>query len=291
MNEPPNSRYFGGELAAASPSCGSRGRAASGPPRPPSRRAPTAAGPRSRGSKWRIAAPVRWPWRALGEHGRLRDQVRAGLEVATAPCRRGRGPCRPCGRPPPGRPRRAACSRASRRGCRRPPPRPAAPSQRPSCATEVTWLPWLRNGGGVGLQRDRALRVRHEVDACPFDRPERRPVLLGQVREQPLHRRRVHHRARQQVRAGVLALLDQRHRHLAERLHQRLVLGEQLHQPDRAGEAGRAAADDRDADLDPLVLGIGGRADELLGGVDRRRELDRGAWPRSARPSWPSRPR
>ena len=24
-------------------------------------------------------------------------------------------------------------------------------SQRPSWATEVTWLPWLRNGGGVGF--------------------------------------------------------------------------------------------------------------------------------------------
>ena len=33
------------------------------------------------------------------------------------------------------------------------------------------------------------------------------------------------------------------------------------------------AADDRDADLDPLVLGIGRRGDELAGGFDRRREL------------------
>ena len=25
-----------------------------------------------------------------------------------------------------------------------------SPRKRPSCATDVTWLPWLRNGGGVG---------------------------------------------------------------------------------------------------------------------------------------------
>ena len=125
------------------------------------------------------------------------------------------------------------------------------------------------------LERDRALRVRQQVDGVLLDGPVGRPVALVEVREQLAHRRRVHHRARQQVRARALALLDERHRHLAERLHQRLVLGEQLRQPDRAGEAGRAAADDHDADLDALVLGIGRRADELLGGVDRRRELDR----------------
>ena len=72
----------------------------------------------------------------------------------------------------------------------------------------------------------------------------------------------------------------------------RLVL-EQLRQADRAGEPGGAAADDRDADLDALVLGIGRRADELLGGVDGRRELRRryAAHPRPTRPSSPSRPR
>ena len=65
------------------------------------------------------------------------------------------------------------------------------------------------------------------------------------------------------MRAGDLALLDHRHRHLAELLGQLGLVLEQLHQLDRAGEPGRAAADDRDADLDPLVLGIGRRADEL----------------------------
>ena len=32
-------------------------------------------------------------------------------------------------------------------------------SQRPSCAIEVTWLPWLRNGGGVGKSGAANLRV------------------------------------------------------------------------------------------------------------------------------------
>ena len=48
-----------------------------------------------------------------------------------------------------------------------------------------------------------------------------------------------------------------------------------LQEPDRARQARLAATDDGDADLDPLVLGIGGRADELLSGVHRRRELAR----------------
>ncbi len=77
------------------------------------------------------------------------------------------------------------------------------------------------------------------------------------------------------MRAGDAALLDHRDRHLAERLGQLRVVLEQLQQADRAGHARLAAADDRDADLDPLVLGIGRRADELRRRVDRRRELDR----------------
>ena len=71
-----------------------------------------------------------------------------------------------------------------------------------------------------------------------------------------------------------------------------LVL-EQLRQPDRAGEPGGPAADDRDADLDALVLGVGRRADELLGGSTGGGNWA-GATPRIARatrPSSPSRPR
>ena len=77
------------------------------------------------------------------------------------------------------------------------------------------------------------------------------------------------------MRARDLALLEHRDRHLAERLHHLRVVLEQLQQPDRAREPGLAAADDRDADLDPLVLGVGGRSEELPRRVDRRGELDR----------------
>ena len=125
------------------------------------------------------------------------------------------------------------------------------------------------------LQRDRPLAVRKHVDRVPVDRAVRGPVALVQVREQLLHRGRLHHRAREQVRARALALLHERHRHLAERLHQRLVLGQQLREPDRARQATRATADDHDADLDPLVLGIGRLDHELLLRLDRRRKLDR----------------
>src|SRR3954469_21777716 len=85
----------------------------------------------------------------------------------------------------------------------------------------------------------------------------------------------MHHRARQQMRAGGLALLDEGDGHLTELLGEGLVLGEQLHQPDRAREARGPAAHDHHAYLDPLVLGIGRRADVLLRGVDGRRVVDR----------------
>ena len=70
--------------------------------------------------------------------------------------------------------------------------------------------------------------------------------------------------------APGLPLLDHRNRDLAQLLSQLGFVLEQLHQPDRAGEPGRAATDDRDADLDPLLLGIGDRCDELLRRLDRR---------------------
>jgi hypothetical protein len=75
------------------------------------------------------------------------------------------------------------------------------------------------------------------------------------------------------VRAGRLALLHHRHRNLTELLRQLGLVLEQLHHLDRAGESGGAAAHDRDADLDPLLLGVGDRCDELLRRLYGRREL------------------
>ncbi len=70
-------------------------------------------------------------------------------------------------------------------------------------------------------------------------------------------------------------------RDLAERLGELGLVLEELHHPDRAGEPRRAAADDRDADLDPLVLGIRGRPDELLG-----RALPEAGTPRARPRAW-----
>src|SRR5262249_52791054 len=104
-----------------------------------------------------------------------------------------------------------------------------------------------------GLVRDAA--VERQV-------PGRDPVL-----EEALQRARVDDRAREQVRPGLLALLEHRHRYLAEPLRQLRRSLQQLPEPDRAGEPGRPGPDDQDAHLD---LGLAGRDDELVR-VERRR--------------------
>src|SRR5436305_5704534 len=99
------------------------------------------------------------------------------------------------------------------------------------------------------------------------------PLGLGHVGEQLLEPGRAHHRAGQVVRAARLALLDHRHRDLAEALHEIGVVGQQLEQPVGTGQPGRSAADDDYADVDPFLLGIELALDELADRVDRRWEL------------------
>ena len=98
-------------------------------------------------------------------------------------------------------------------------------------------------------------------------------------------RPRAHDGAGEVVPAAGLGLLDDRDRHLAEALHRLGVVGQQLQQAVGAGQAGGAAADDRDADLDQLVLGVEAALDELLlasrpgeAGHCRRRDA-RAVWP------------
>ena len=55
--------------------------------------------------------------------------------------------------------------------------------------------------------------------------------------------------------AGHPALVEHRHRHLAQLLGGGRVVGQQLPEPDRPGQAGRAAADEEHAHVDALVLG------------------------------------
>ena len=76
------------------------------------------------------------------------------------------------------------------------------------------------------------------------------------------------------MRAGDFALLDDGDGDFAELLGQLRLVLEQLHDFVGAGEPGGATADDRDANLDALVLRVGRRADHI-GRLERRRELTR----------------
>ena len=117
--------------------------------------------------------------------------------------------------------------------------------------------------------------LREEVDGLVLHLAVRRHVLDGEPpREQLADRARIHHRARQQVRSGLLALLEHRDGHLAELLPHVRVLLEQLSEPDGAREPARPAADDQDPDVDPLVRCVRRRADRL-GVAERRREVGR----------------
>ena len=83
------------------------------------------------------------------------------------------------------------------------------------------------------------------------------------ARQQVAERGRVDDGAGQQVRADHPALVEHGDRRVAELLGGRRVGLQQLRQPQRSGQAGGAAADEADADVDPLVLlGLGG-LDEL----------------------------
>jgi len=75
------------------------------------------------------------------------------------------------------------------------------------------------------------------------------------------------------VRAAHLALLDHGDRDFAELLGELRLVLEQLQQANRTREPRGAAADDRDADVDPLVLGVELALDEFLARVDGGREV------------------
>ena len=99
--------------------------------------------------------------------------------------------------------------------------------------------------------------------------------LLGPALEQAPNGARVHDRAGEQVRAGLLALVDECDRNLAEALGRRRIVLEQLAEANGAGEPRRAAADDEHADVDPLVRRVGRRRDHLV--ARERRRIVRGA--------------
>ncbi len=76
------------------------------------------------------------------------------------------------------------------------------------------------------------------------------------------------------MRPCLLSLLEHRDRHVTQALAHVGMLLEQLAEPDRTREPARAAADDRDADLDPLVARIRRRAHRVAG-TERGSEVDR----------------
>src|SRR6266702_3663896 len=78
--------------------------------------------------------------------------------------------------------------------------------------------------------------------------------------------------------AGLLPLLEDGHRNLAQTLADLGCIFEQLAEPDRAGEPGRAGADDQDADLDPL-LRLTRRRGDVVSRAKRRRKVCRPAHP------------
>ena len=117
--------------------------------------------------------------------------------------------------------------------------------------------------------------ARQEVDGLLINGPVEghfvQPLASG---EEPLQRAWIDDGAGEQVRACLLPLLDHGDRHLAEALGDPGRVLQELPEPDRAREPGRARADDHDPDLDPLVLRIGRRRDRLRD-VERGWELGR----------------
>src|SRR3989440_184025 len=108
-----------------------------------------------------------------------------------------------------------------------------------------------------------------------------RPLSPG---KQPRQRGGVDDGAREQVRAGLLPLLAHGTRPLAQPLGDEGGGFEQLSEPDRASEPRRAGPDHRHPDLDPLLLGVGGRRDRLAQ-VERRRKVRRPGHARRRRTS------
>ena len=80
---------------------------------------------------------------------------------------------------------------------------------------------------------------REEQDVVGGDRLVQRRAQLLPVREQLIHRTRVHHGARQDVRAGLRALLEHDHRHVLA------LLGCKLLDADGGGQAAGSGADDQ----------------------------------------------
>src|SRR5262249_61844408 len=77
----------------------------------------------------------------------------------------------------------------------------------------------------------------------------------------------------EEVRPGLLALLEDGDRDVAETVTHLRVLLEELSEADRARQPPRSGPDDRYSDLDPRLRRVGRRADRV-DRPERRREVD-----------------
>ena len=118
--------------------------------------------------------------------------------------------------------------------------------------------------------------LREEVDALARNLAVGRDAseLLGAAAEQPADGARIHHRAREEMRSRLLALVHERDRDLPEPLCCPGIFLEQLAQPKSTREAGRTATDDQDADVDALVRRVRRAGDDLVA-RERRWEVRR----------------
>ncbi len=212
--------------------------------------------------KWSSATPVRWPCVPSASTVTFATMSEPASKLPSSPPSRPRplSPVRDADhaavgdeqllRRGLGQDHRAALLGAARRASGR-----AARARRSSCRGCASSA-----AAGCGS----AAAAREDVDGLAVHRAVRRHVLDAvAVLEETAQRARVDDRAGEQVRAGLLALLDDRDRHVAEPLGDVGMLLEQLAEADRAGEARRAGADDEHADLDALVDRVGRLGDEL----------------------------
>ena len=151
----------------------------------------------------------------------------------------------------------------------------------------------------LGLLGEEARELRHGQDhvaVVPHRRRRRDPVrgasrqhvhglarhlaVRGDVghrepsAEELAQRARIDDGPREQVRTGLLSLLEHGDRHLAELLLQLRMLLEQLSEPYRAREPAGTSSDDEDPDLDSLLGRIRRNGDRVDRG-ERWRELAR----------------
>ena len=158
----------------------------------------------------------------------------------------------------------------------------------------MTSLPWFLNGGGGGIRIERFL-VGRQVDRLLVDLAEGEALPCASPRGScrgtapPAAPGRMTAPDRL-CPPQVLAFSTTATGTSPSALEQLGVVGQQLQQAVGARQAGGAAAHDRHADLDQLVLVVELALDELVRGVDRRRVRRRRRLCRCCRPSSLSRP-